>query len=67
MPQWVPVEETGILMREKNGYVLSLPGGGFWLLEDLPLRARKLMGQRVTVKGTRVGFNAISVDRITPT
>lgn len=64
MPRWVPVEETGILLREKKGYVLSLSGGGYWVLEDLPWRIGKYLGKRVTVKGTRTGFNSISVKQI---
>jgi hypothetical protein len=66
MPKWVPVEATGILMRGPTGIILSLTGGGYWCLElSRCLKADKL-GTRVTVTGTRVGFNDIAVDKIGP-
>lgn len=61
MPLWTEHTETGVLMQSELGYILTLPGGGFWIVEGLPRRHRKLLGQRVTVTGIRVGFNALDV------
>jgi len=63
MPKWVPFEQVGILMRDGPYLVLSMPGGGYWRLEDVRLK-REMLGTSVRVKGTRIGFNDISVDSI---
>lgn len=66
MPKWVPVEVVGILMQDTHGLILELPGGGWWRLEDIWRVKSSLLGTRVTIKGTRIGFNVISVDKIAP-
>lgn len=43
--------------------MLELPGGGNWQIE--PSRSvNRLIGERVTVEGTRSGFNDISCQRV---
>lgn len=64
MPKWVEVSETGILLRDSHGYLLSMPGGGHWRLEDIRHVRSGLLGSRVRIEGMRVEFNTISVDRI---
>jgi hypothetical protein len=57
--------ETGILRPGCWGYSLHMDGGGIWEL-DVTRSARKLLGQRVTVEGTRAGFNLLDVSCIWP-
>ena len=58
--------ETGILRPSRYGlYALEMDGGGVWQLDvGWGWKARKLVGQRVTVEGTRAGFNLLDVTRI---
>lgn len=58
-------EVTGILMRDRRGLVLSMPGGGAWVL-DPPLfcRADRMLGRRVHVVGTRSEFDMIDARKI---
>lgn len=56
---------TGMLMQSARGLVVEVDGGGTYAL-DAPGSARKLLGQRVTVEGTRSGFDRLDVDRISP-
>lgn len=55
--------ESGILQPGKWGYTLCMIGGGKWEL-DASRRYNHLIGHRVTVEGTRGGFNLLNVDRI---
>jgi hypothetical protein len=55
--------ETGILRPGCWGYTLHMDGGGIREL-DVTRPPRKLLGQRVTVEGTRAGFNLLNVDLI---
>lgn len=64
MPRWTKHEEAGVLMHNQFGHVLVGPGGGFWILEGLPWRARKYMGRHVVVEGLWVDFNSLSVERV---
>lgn len=58
-----PVRETGLLVASAQGPQLKLPGGGNWQVE--PSRAVNcLIGERVTLEGTRSGFNDIACQRI---
>lgn len=58
-----PVRETGLLVDSATGPQLKLPGGGNWQIE--PSRAvNRLIGERVTVEGTRSGFNDIACQRV---
>lgn len=56
---------TGILLDSARGLVLEVDGGGVWAL-DAHGSARKLLGRRVTVEGTRSGFDRLDVDWIGP-
>ena len=58
--------ETGILRPSQYGlYALEMDGGGVWQLDvGWGWKARKLVGQRVTVDGTRAGFNLLDVQRL---
>lgn len=63
MPINQPVRETGLLVASAQGPQLKLPGGGHWQIE--PSRAvNRLIGERVTLEGTRSGFNDIACQRI---
>jgi hypothetical protein len=53
---------TGRLLRKEHQYVVAVDGGGQWFV-DGPSRLYCHVGQRVTVEGTRFGFNGIDVTR----
>lgn len=63
MPRFEQLELTGLLLFGGPNFVLSMPGGGEWRLE-LTRSPKKWLGQRVTIKGTRDGFDLIAVTRI---
>ena len=63
MPRGTRYRLTGRLMRSSQGLVLEMDDGGCWTL-DIGRRAHALLGQRVTIEGTRSGFNLIDVERI---
>lgn len=63
MPRGARHIEIGILRPGRWGYSLEMDGGGIWEL-DVTSSPRKLMGQRVTVEGTRAGFNLLNVRRV---
>lgn len=65
MPRYTRHQETGLLQHNHFGFVLDMGGGAFWVLEcwSVP-RAKHYLGQRVTVDGTRIGFNILDVDRM---
>ena len=54
----------GIIAWTRQGYTLFPDGGGYWALElgwwDRR-RARNMLGDRVSVEGTRIGFNILAV------
>lgn len=56
---------TGTLSQGRRGFELHVDGGGIWAL-DVPSwrRARNLVGQRVTVNGTRAGFDLLDVEEL---
>lgn len=65
MPKYTRHVDSGTLRLNHFGYVLEQEGGGFWVLEMWkPRKPERYLGQRVTVEGTRVGFNILSVDRM---
>jgi hypothetical protein len=66
MPRGARHVETGILRPSQYGlYALEIDGGGVWQLDvGWGWKARKLVGQRVTVEGARAGFNLLDVKRI---
>jgi hypothetical protein len=63
MPRGTRHIETGILRVGRWGYELEMEGGGVWRL-DVTRSARRLVGQRVTVEGTRAGFDVLDVTRM---
>lgn len=63
MPRGARHVETGILRPGRWGYALETDGGGTWQL-DAPGSARRYLGKRVTVEGTRSGFDLLDVHRI---
>ncbi|MCR5869560.1 MULTISPECIES: DUF5818 domain-containing protein [unclassified Sphingomonas] len=63
MPNGTRHRLTGRLAESQRGYVLRIDDGGVYAL-DIGREARKLVGQRVTVEGTRSGFDRIDVDWI---
>ncbi len=56
--------ESGILRVGQWGYSLELDGGGQCQLYGGPSRMRRWLGQRVTVDGTRSGFDLLDVERV---
>jgi hypothetical protein len=63
MPLGTRHTDTGILQPGIWGYALHRDDGGIWQL-DCARRYNSLIGQRVTVEGTRGGFNILDADRI---
>ena len=61
-----PLYLEGKLMRDERGFViLQMDGGGYWSI-DLPWKHRRLMGRRVRVVATRIGFNDLSLISLDP-
>jgi hypothetical protein len=56
---------SGLLLADCSQLVLRMDDGGQWRLESIRLHG-KLLGKRVTVAGTRDGFDLIAVSRIDP-
>lgn len=54
---------TGTLCWTPRGYALQMDDGGQWSL-DLKGRADRYIDRRVTVEGTRSGFDLLDVHRI---
>lgn len=67
MPLYAFYEETGTLMEDSVPGMLKLrrDDGGVWRL-DSSLAARRLIGQRVHVRGKRSDFDMLDVYTITP-
>lgn len=65
MPIGKRLRVTGALLTAPRGYVIELDDGGVYVL-DTGREAAKLVGQRVTVEGTRSGFDRIDADWIGP-
>lgn len=63
MPRGARHIETGTLRVGRWGYELEMEGGGVWRL-DVTGSVRRLVGQRVTVEGTRAGFDLLDVTRM---
>lgn len=62
-------DEIGWLNDDRGELVLRRDGGGRWRL-DVGLvvgwRARKLVGRRVKVEGTRIDFDVLAARRVVP-
>jgi Protein of unknown function (DUF5818) len=63
MPLGTRHEVTGMLRSVPRGYVLEVDGGGVWAL-DWPWPKKAMLNQRVTVTGTRGGFDSLDVTKI---
>lgn len=64
MPKGTHHELTGFLLEGDGFYpVLRVPDGGEWRLEVIQ-RYKHLLGHRVTVRGTRDGFDLLCVTRV---
>jgi hypothetical protein len=63
MPRGTTHEETGLLLTDRGQLALARDEGGTWRL-DAGWRARRLLGRRVRVVGTRDGFDLLAVTRI---
>lgn len=63
MPRGARHVETGILHPGRWGYSLQMEGGGVWQL-DVTGSARRYLGKRVTVEGTRSGFDLLDIHHI---
>lgn len=62
-------DETGWLNNGRGELVLRRDGGGRWRLDVglvLGWRARKLVGRRVRVEGTRIDFDVLAAHKIAP-
>lgn len=63
MPLGTSHIEEGFLQIEKDRLVLRLDGGGRWRL-SADAAAYQLVGQRVRVKGVRIGFDLLDVGNV---
>lgn len=63
MPMGTHHRETGLLIMARRGYELHVDGGGVWAL-DFNRSPKALLGRRVTVEGTRGGFDLLDVRTI---
>lgn len=62
-------DETGWLNDDQGELVLRRDGGGRWRLDVglvLGRRARKLVGRRVKIEGTRIDFDVLAARKIAP-
>ncbi|WP_230481587.1 DUF5818 domain-containing protein [Sphingomonas sp. Leaf21] len=66
MPRGTRHVLTGTLRRTRFGHVLEIDGGGVWQFDAPWSAAKRHCNQRVTVEGTRSGFDLLDVDRIAP-
>jgi hypothetical protein len=55
----------GLLLTDRGRLILHMKDGGEWRLETTRGYA-KLIGKRVSVTGTRDGFDLLAVSRIDP-
>ena len=58
-------DETGMLRWERGTLILLRDDGGRWRLET-GRRAEAMVGQRVRIVGTRIGFDLLAVSKIDP-
>ena len=61
--------ESGWLNDDRGELVLRRDGGGRWRLDVglvLGWQARKLVGRRVKVEGTRIDFDVLAARKISP-
>ena len=65
MPRGSHHDETGLLLEDRGQLSLSCDAGGTWRL-DAAHAARRLLGQRVRVVGTRTEFDMLDVTKIAP-
>ena len=63
MPRGSHHDETGYLDHDGRAYGLLREDGGRWLVQ-IPRRAKGLVGQRVRIVGTRIGYNVLDVTSI---
>lgn len=61
MPIGTKHQESGILIQDANQLLLQRDHGGYRRLYA-PRRSRRLIGQRVSICGTRTGFDWLDVD-----
>lgn len=65
MPRGTRHTVTGILHLAPRGFELHVDDGGIWALDISSWRrTRNMVGQRVTVVGTRSGFDLLDVHEI---
>lgn len=65
MPRGTHHTLTGILRWTQCGYTLEINDGGVWRLDvGSGSRARRCVNQRVVIKGARVGFDLLEVERL---
>ena len=65
MPLGVPLDLEGMLVEQERHLYLRMDDGGHWRIEA-GWSARKLLGQRVRVEGTRDGFDLVAAKRVRP-
>ena len=63
MPCGTRHELDGLLLRDQHVISLRADDGGEWRLDE-PLRAERLIGQRVHVTGVRDGFDLLAVGTV---
>ena len=65
MPMGSRHDEIGLLRWDRGTLILLRDEGGRWRLET-GRRAEAMVGQRVRIVGTRVGFDLLAVSKIDP-
>lgn len=65
MPRGSHHDETGWLLEDRGQLSLARDAGGNWRL-DAPRVARRFVGRRVRVTGTRADFDLLDVIKIQP-
>jgi hypothetical protein len=65
MPMGTRRRLTGRLGKSERGLILQMDDGGVYAL-DADAAAQALVGQRVTIEGTRSGFDRIDVEWVGP-
>jgi hypothetical protein len=65
MPMGTRHRLSGLLLQSPRGLLLQVDDGGTYVLETSN-SAKSLLGHRVTVEGTRCGFDRLDVEWLGP-
>lgn len=65
MPLGVELSLEGLLLEDGGRLYLRMDDGGGWRVEA-GRSARRLLGRRVRIEGTRDGFDLVAAKRVVP-